>query len=432
MPGSWAARPIFAIRWTHLFDGTPDRPDNGPVGRPQLALLAVVLAAALAPGAASARLDATPLALAKALAVPHVAKAAPGALAVDLDTGETVFSLHPGLSLRPASNEKLAVTYAALVKLGAGFQLETDVIGSGDLEGDTWTGDLVLQGHGDPTLTSADLARMARQVRDQGIRRVSGRIVADESFFDARRTGPGWKPSYYIQESPPLSALVVDRARVWRYTAGDPAIAAATAFRTLLRKSGVAVTGAVVHGRGSDDDVILAWNDSPPLASILRFMDHESDNFTAEMLLKQLGASVSVPGTTAGGAAVVRQVLDNAGVPLGGVVVADGSGLSLLDRTTPRALEGLLEAAWNDPALRGPFTRALAVAGVNGTLEDRMRRAPARGNVLAKTGTTNLASALSGFAGGRYAFSVVQNGRPIYAYWARIAQDRFATALAAG
>ena len=48
-----------------------------------------------------------------------------------------------------------------------------------------------------------------------------------------------------------------------------------------------------------------------------------------------------------------------------------------------------------------------------------MRRAPARGNVLAKTGTTNLASALSGFAGGRYAFSVVQNGRPIYAYWAR-------------
>ena len=148
-------------------------------------------------------------------------------------------------------------------------------------------------------------------------------------------------------------------------------------------------------------------------------MDHESDNFTAEMLLKQLGASVSVPGTTAGGAAVVRQALDDAGVPLGGVVIADGSGLSLLDRTTPRALEGLLEAAWNDPALRGPFTQALAVAGVNGTLEDRMRRAPARGNVLAKTGTTNLASALSGFAGGRYAFSVVQNGRPIYAYWAR-------------
>jgi D-alanyl-D-alanine carboxypeptidase/D-alanyl-D-alanine-endopeptidase (penicillin-binding protein 4) len=402
------------------------------VGRRPLTLLVALLAVALAPGAASARLDATPRALAKALAVPHVARAATGAVAVDLDTGQTVFSLHPGLSLRPASNEKLAVTYAALVKLGAGFQLETDVIGHGDLEGDTWTGDLVLQGHGDPTLTSADLARMARQVRDQGIRRVSGRIVADESFFDTRRTGPGWKPSYYIQESPPLSALVVDRARVWRYTAGDPAIAAATAFRTLLRKAGVAVPGAVVHGRGSDDDVILAWNDSAPLSSILRFMDHESDNFTAEMLLKQLGATVSVPGTTAGGAAVVRQVLDDAGVPLGGVVIADGSGLSLLDRTTPQALEGLLETAWDDPALRGPFTQALAVAGVSGTLEDRMRRAPARGNVLAKTGTTDLASALSGFAGGRYAFSVVQNGRPIYAYWARIAQDRFATALAAG
>ena len=304
-------RPIFV-------DGGRNGPDNGSVGRRPLTLLALVLVAALTPAAASARLDAAPRALAKALSVPHVAKAATGALAVDLDTGETVFSLHPGLSLRPASNEKLALTYTALKELGAGFQLETDVIGHGDLEGDTWTGDLVLQGHGDPALTSADLARMARQVRDQGIRRVSGRIVADESFFDTRRTGPGWKPSFYIGESPPLSALVVDRARVWRYTAGDPAIAAATAFRALLRKAGIAVPGAVVHGRGSDDDVILAWHDSAPLASILRFMDHASDNFTAEMLLKQLGASVSVPGTTAGGAAVVRQALADADVPLGG------------------------------------------------------------------------------------------------------------------
>jgi D-alanyl-D-alanine carboxypeptidase/D-alanyl-D-alanine-endopeptidase (penicillin-binding protein 4) len=68
---------------------------------------------------------------------------------------------------------------------------------------------------------------------------------------------------------------------------------------------------------------------------------------------------------------------------------------------------------------------------VDGTLEDRLRSSPARGQVIAKTGTTSTASALSGFVRDRYAFSILQNGRPISAYWARIAQDRFATALAA-
>ena len=78
------------------------------------------------------------------------------------------------------------------------------------------------------------------------------------------------------------------------------------------------------------------------------------------------------------------------------------------------------------------FLQSLAVAGVNGTLEDRMESRPARGQVIAKTGTTRTASALSGFVRDRYVFAVLQNGRPISTYWARRAQDRFATVLAAG
>ena len=60
-----------------------------------------------------------------------------------------------------------------------------------------------------------------------------------------------------------------------------------------------------------------------------------------------------------------------------------------------------------------------------------MEKRPARCRVIAKTGTTRLASALSGFVRDRYVFAILQNGRPISSYWARIAQDRFATALAA-
>jgi serine-type D-Ala-D-Ala carboxypeptidase/endopeptidase (penicillin-binding protein 4) len=91
----------------------------------------------------------------------------------------------------------------------------------------------------------------------------------------------------------------------------------------------------------------------------------------------------------------------------------------------------VLRAAWENPEIRGPFLSSLPIAGVNGTLEDRMRRPPARGNVLAKTGTTSIASALSGYVKRRFVFSVIQNGRPVSSWWARRAQDRFATVLAA-
>ena len=152
-------------------------------------------------------------ALDRALAVPHVSLAASAAFALDLDTGETVYSRNASLPLLPASNEKLAVTYAALTALGPSFTIETDVLGDGQQVDTTWQGNLVLKGYGDPTLSSADLTVLARQVRAAGITRVTGRIVGDESWFDARRTAPGWKAAFYIDESPPLSALIVDRGR---------------------------------------------------------------------------------------------------------------------------------------------------------------------------------------------------------------------------
>jgi D-alanyl-D-alanine carboxypeptidase/D-alanyl-D-alanine-endopeptidase (penicillin-binding protein 4) len=159
-------------------------------------------------------------------------------------------------------------------------------------------------------------------------------------------------------------------------------------------------------------------------------MDRVSDNFTAELLLKQLGTLVAGRGTTAAGASFVAQTLAEAGIPLAGVRVVDGSGLSQLDRATARELAGILEAAWADGEIRPLVFAALPVAGVSGTLSHRMRHLPARGNVVAKTGTTAIASALSGYVRRHYVFSVLQNGHPISTLWARRAQDRFATVLA--
>ena len=127
----------------------------------------------------------------------------------------------------------------------------------------------------------------------------------------------------------------------------------------------------------------------------------------------------------------MRDALAAAGVPLAGVRLVDGSGLSRLDRLTATAVVALLEAGLAAD-LRDAFLASLAVAGVDGTLEDRLERSPARGRVIAKTGTTSGASALSGFVRDRYVFAILQNGRPIATHWARIAQDRFATVLASG
>ena len=401
-----------------------------PMRRGFVAVFACAAAAALAATASSST---RPLSerLARALAVPHVSVSRSAAVALDLTTGAVVFGRNAGLSLAPASNEKLAVTYATLEILGPDYQIETDVLGQGQLVGSTWRGPLVLQGHGDPTLSHVTLNRLARQVRSAGIRKVAGPILGDESFFDSRRTGPGWKPSFYINESAPLSALTVDRTWFHNHHSGAPAAAAAALFKDALRAQGVAVSGRATRGTAAGDAQQLAEALSPPLAQIVQFMDRESDNFTAELLLKQLGTVGGAVGTSAGGAAQVRATLAQAGIPLAGVRILDGSGLSPLDRLTARAIVGMLHAAWDDPTIKTAFVSALAVAGRSGTLKDRLRTPPARGVVLAKTGTTSIASALSGFVRQRYVFSVLDNGNPVSYLWARRAQDRFATVLAA-
>jgi D-alanyl-D-alanine carboxypeptidase/D-alanyl-D-alanine-endopeptidase (penicillin-binding protein 4) len=86
---------------------------------------------------------------------------------------------------------------------------------------------------------------------------------------------------------------------------------------------------------------------------------------------------------------------------------------------------------WDDPEVHPELVASLPVAGRTGTLHDRMRRSAATGIVVAKTGTTDNASALSGFVGDRYVFSILENGWPLDWGWARVAQDRFATILAA-
>jgi serine-type D-Ala-D-Ala carboxypeptidase/endopeptidase (penicillin-binding protein 4) len=394
----------------------------------ELAALALVATIAGASTPARAQAPGLEARLGRALASPGVSASRTGALAIDLKTGEVVFSSNASRSLAPASAEKLAVSFAALRLLGPGFRFRTEVVGAGVLAGRVWRGNLFLVGHGDPTLEESDLRLLARELAAWGIRRVTGRVVGDERHFDSRRDAPGWKPGYLGLESAPLSALSVDDVDV--RGANGSAAAAARAFTDILERRGIAVGGRPTTGRAPVDALPLAQDLSEPLSAIVRTMNRVSDNFISEMLLKELGASVALNGSTTAGARVVGDELRAAGIPVVGVRIADGSGLSLLDRLTAQALVAILRAGLDDPEISDAFVTSLAVAGLSGTLERRLERRPARGRVIAKTGTTSISSALAGFVRQRYVFAIIQNGSPVNYWAARQAQDRFVTILA--
>jgi len=396
-----------------------------------LRLATAALVATLASGAVAAPANAG-LAerLTRALTSPGVSWARTGAIAIDLANGRSVYARNARLSLRPASNEKLALAVAALDELGAKSRIPTEVRGEGTRDGSVWRGRLVLKGYGDPTLSHADLATLAARIRAAGIRRVTGVIEGDESYWDRRRVASGWKASFYKLECPPLSALTVARAKVGRRTVADPAAWAARGFREALVAAGVAVDGGTRKGTAAAGSVRLTRVVSPQVTWLVTKMNRVSDNFIAESLMKVLGARELGAGTTSAGARVVVSALRARGVPLRGVSIVDGSGLSLHDRLTARALAGLLISAWNDTEVRWALHDSLPLAGVNGTLEDRLEREPAYASVRAKTGTTDEASALSGYARRRIVFAILQNGDPIPWSSARAGQDRFVQVLA--
>jgi serine-type D-Ala-D-Ala carboxypeptidase/endopeptidase (penicillin-binding protein 4) len=387
------------------------------------AAFVVLAAASPATGSLKTRLG-------RALRAPGISGSQTGAIVYDLSKDAYVYRKNQAVALKPASNEKLPVAVTALSILQPGYTIPTELRGQGHQTDSVWNGKLVLKGYGNPALSGSQLGRLARAVDNAGITRVTGAILGDETFFDKVRVGPGWKASFYKNECPPLSALIVNRGHFKGYITSRPALAAAKILRSKLVGRGIRVDGRAKVGRADPSSTVIATAQSPSLRRLIRTMDRQSDNFYAEMLVKLVGALEADEGSTAAGAKVIRKELRSRDIPMRGVVISDGSGLSAYDRLTARAVARLLRSALSDSKIDGAFVDSLPTAGVNGTLVDRMTSGPAYRNVHAKTGTTDSASALSGYVRTRYVFSILMNGSPIPWWYARQAQDRFAQVLA--
>lgn len=247
-----------------------------------------------------------------------------------------------------------------------------------------------------------------------------------------------------------LSTREVDngtRARIWgslpfghrgvrhRSRIDNPALFAGAALRQALDALGISVLGDVREGTMSGPRRLLAFHRSQPLSSILWLVGKNSDNFTAETLLKTMGAENQPQGTWERGRAAVSNYLASIGLEPETYTLVNGSGLFDANRYSSRQLATVLRAVWQDQTIRAEFVSQLATGGVDGTLRNRYRRAPARRNVRAKTGTLAAVTALSGYVlapSGRHtvAFSIMVNGVRGRVGRGRALQEELVTAVA--
>jgi serine-type D-Ala-D-Ala carboxypeptidase/endopeptidase (penicillin-binding protein 4) len=369
---------------------------------------------------------------------------ASGLLVVDANTGKTVCARAPGRQRPLASNMKVFTTATALSQLGPEYRIATRVLSSGTLERNgVLRGDLYLKGGGDPALgvpsfynrfhggLGTNLLTLVPQIREAGIRTVTGRLYADDTIFDRLRgvADSDYATSGYIG---PLSGLAFDSGYSGPSAPGfaaDPAKLAATTLAEALGGTGIGVKPKVALGAAPNDAEQIAVVRSPRLTRLVNLTNVYSDNFFAETLIKLLGARLGGEGSTDAGARVVERFAREHG---SGLHAVDGSGLTRSGRASPAQVVGLLRSL--APTETGEeLIQDLALTGHEGTVADRMRGTAAYGRCRTKTGTLTGVSNLSGYcfnrSGRTMVFSILMAG--VYNLsLAHREQDRIAAAVA--
>lgn len=348
--------------------------------------------------------------LERLLKLHHLESAHVGIAVRSLREGKLILDYNAQKYFCPASNEKLLLTLAALKELGPLYRFNTGIYVKKDaaIRDGILYSDVLIKGYGDPTLEPGAIAEVFAQ-RFKGISKVAGALLLDLSYFDDTLWGPGWAwddRNYFI------AAIAFKTMRFLLTPPHDP-----TAYLRVIGEQvkgafsdqGVIFTGGVRAGKLGAGWRLVAKVTSPPLIKILQSMNYFSDNFTADQLLKCLGAHRYGRGTFQDGAQAVKESLK--GIIHSSIKIADGSGLSRYNRLTPLQLVELLEYAFVHPTMspedqgldfvelrnalsngQNLFIQTLPPWG-GGTLSTRAYEL----NAYAKTGTMAYVSAISGY-----------------------------------
>jgi D-alanyl-D-alanine carboxypeptidase/D-alanyl-D-alanine-endopeptidase (penicillin-binding protein 4) len=381
-----------------------------------------------------------------------------GVEVMQASNGDVLFAHNAAVQFNPASNTKMLTTAAAMSYLGPDFRYHTALYGSEpDAEG-VVHGDVVLRGSGDPSLTTTDVAEIARELAARGVKRIEGDLFADPRFHarghkpdDAGdgdgalilnrnaygvRVRPGeiGHPAI-VNPEPRVDLFAVEnqtttvqgkrsRLRIDSYRKddrlvitvrgriadsrgefvdmrrlADGSLLAASVLHAAFVDFGVELTGRVRGGTVAASQ-LLAEHVSAPLADVCKISNKPSNNFVAEAIYKTLGGELyGAPGTLAKGTRAVAEFLAGAGIKPGSFKIVNGSGLTHENRITPADLSSLLRKIYFDISVAPEFLASLAIAGIDGTIRNRFLGTDAVGLVRAKTGTLSGVSALSGYVG---------------------------------
>lgn len=323
-----------------------------------------------------------------------------GLLVYDLTSEEVVYQKNERQRMRPASVMKLVTSITALDMLGGNYDYRTSVCYTGSLMGDTLRGNLYCVGGFDPMLSRQDVAAMADTIRRFGISRIEGMIVADLSMKDTLSYGSGW---CWDDDNDLLTPLLVDKKDRFLYVMAEE-----------LRAHGVDLDITFARGKlpqRCTEVYMLSRN----INQVLQQMMKQSDNLYAESMFYQIAAKSSPnPGKASDASGAMKRLVYKLGLDPAMYTFADGSGLSLYDYVSPELIVKLLRYAYQYPEIYSCLYPSLPIAGVDGTLENRMKNGNATGNVHAKTGTVNGVSTLAGYCrsanGHQLCFAILNQG----------------------
>lgn len=364
------------------------------------------------------------------------------ALVVDPATDQVLLGVNTDKARIPASTIKLLTAAAALEVLGPRTRLATKVMRAGNTITLVGGGDtsLVRARGGDPLASGfaslKDLAKLTAAASPGA----PLKLKYDESLFSGPLTGPNWpKNAARLGIASPVSALMVGEGRVRPGAVtrvNDPARQAAQVFAGYLTKAGVEVI-STTRGVAPSSATEIARVESPPVADLVEQLLTDSNNDLGESLAHLVGGASGAGASFAGGAKAVTSTVTKLGLPIGGLVIADGSGLSGNNRVSVATYGALLaDVVVNSNPELSAIGSGLPVAGATGTLADRFQSgATARGAgyVHAKTGSLTGVIGLAGTvkdADGRVlVFAILANDvKNLNA--ARQSVDIFATKLA--
>lgn len=384
----------------------------------------------------------------------------------DLTTNKTLFKKNEKLLLRPASNMKILTSAAGLIFLGEDYEFTTNLYYDGFNSNDTLYGNLYFEGGCDPDFTTNDFYYFVNHLKANNIRFITGNILADLSFKDSMYWGKGWMwdddPS---SDAPRLSALNLNDncvtiitsenyvelypktsfvdliineedslfsvSRDWinnnntiiisgrpKYTDSikvnivKPEEYFLTVFKEVLDSNKISVAGKISVGRLNDNCKILT-SLKRKYSDVIFNLNKESDNLSAEMTLYALSEKFfGRPATAENGTKIINALIDSLRLNSNNYRIVDGSGVSHYNVVSAELIVKLLMYIYDHhPEKFKILYESFPVAGIDGTLKNRMRNSSAYNNLHAKTGTLTGVSCLSGYVTTRrnhlVAFSVM-------------------------